>query len=125
MTDSGRAVAGSIPRTFALSILAGVVLAVATSLLFLLIILVPLIGISIGLQGLRGRPRDPSSTAAGGGLLLGAGAVYLYGALNTLISCGDSAVCGGASALPLLAWALVILVVGAVMSGITFWQGSS
>lgn len=121
MTDTGTASSGgSMVRLFAVSLIVGVLLGIATSVLFLLIIGVPLLGIYIGAIGLRGEPRDVSYTAAGAGLLLGSGGVYLYGALNTLISCYGSSVCGGASALPFLAWAVVIVTVGVVLAGVTF-----
>ena len=107
-------------RLFALGLLVGVVLGIATSLLFLMIAAAPLLGIAISVAGWREDPADLPRTAAGAGLLLGSGGVFLYGALNTLISCSGSAVCGGASALPFLAWALGIVAVGVVMAALAF-----
>ena len=117
MTGDG---GGSSVRPFVLGLLVGVVLGIATSLLFLMIAVAPLLGIAISVAGLREDPADLPGTAAGAGLLLGSGGVFLYGALNTLISCYGSAVCGGAGALPFLAWALVIIIVGVVMAAVTF-----
>ena len=92
----------------------------ATSLVFLLIIVGPLLGLGVAIAGLRrglgGRPR----ANAGGGLLIGIGSVYLVGALNTLDSCLGQEVCGGASALPFLVFAVVVLALGLLVEGITF-----
>jgi len=106
-------------RLFAVSLIVGVLLGIATSVMFLLIIGVPLLGIVISVAGLRWEPGEPAYTAAGAGLLLGNGSVYLFGALNTLISCSGSSVCGGDSAVPFLAWAVVIVTVGVVLAGVT------
>ena len=92
----------------------------ATSLVFLLIIIGPLLGLGLAVAGLRsgldGRPR----ATVGGGLLIGVGSVYLLGALNTLNSCQGQDVCGGASALPFLGFAVAVLAVGLLVEGITF-----
>ena len=120
MTDASAVQGRSKVRLFALSLLVGVGLGIATSLLFVMIVAAPLLGIAIGMAALREDPADLQRTAAGAGLLLGSGGVYLYGALNTLSSCSDSSICGGASALPLLAWALVIVAVGVVMAALAF-----
>ena len=106
--------------SLALGLLLGVLLGLATSLVFLLIIIGPLLGLGLAIAGLRsgldGRPR----AKMGGGLLIGMGTVYLLGALNTLISCQGQDVCGGVSVLPFLGFAVVLLVLGLLVEGITF-----
>ncbi|MEO8571773.1 MAG: hypothetical protein ABI553_08740 [Chloroflexota bacterium] len=102
----------------------GVILAFATSFLFLLIVIGPVLGLGIGVTGLRdgaqGRPR----AAAGGGLLIGLGGVYLFGALNTLISCqGHEDVCGGVTTLPFLVFAIVLLALGIAMEVLSYAGG--
>lgn len=102
----------------------GVILAFATSFLFLLILIGPVLGLGIGVTGLRDGAEGRLRAAAGGGLLIGLGGVYLYGALNTLISCqGHEDVCGGVIALPLLVFALVLLALGVVVEAISFARG--
>lgn len=120
MTNGGAVLGGSKMKLLTLGLLVGVALGIATSLLFLMIVAAPLLGIAISLAGWRANPTDLPRTAAGAGLLLGSGGVYLYGALNTLISCSGSSVCGGASALPFLAWALAIVAIGVVMAALAF-----
>ncbi len=102
-------------RGLAMGILLGVVLGLGTSFLFLLIIIGPLLGLSVAVTGLRDGFDGRSRAAAGGGLLIGMGIVYLYGALNTLISCQGQEVCGGASALPFLGLALFVLALGVLV----------
>jgi hypothetical protein len=103
---------------FALGLLVGILLGFASSLLFMLVIAGPFLGVVMGLIALRTHPRDPSRMAGSAGLLVGVGGVYLYGAYNTLVPCYGSSVCGGDSALPLLAWALLILAAGIAMGAV-------
>ena len=57
MTDTGtRYRVAPMVRLFAVSMVVGVVLGIATSFVFLLIIGVPLLGILLGGAGLRGNP---------------------------------------------------------------------
>lgn len=101
-------------------ILLGVLLGFATSLVFLLIIIGPLLGSGLAIAGLRsGLDRRPRANV-GGGMLIGIGSVYLLEAFNTLNSCQGQDVCGGASALPFLGFAVVVLALGLLVEGITF-----
>ena len=102
-----------------MGILLGVVLGLATSLVFLLIIIGPLLGLSIAVTGLRGGVDGRSSAAAGGGLLIGMGGVYLDEAINTLISLQGQEAGGGASALPFLALALFVLAAGVSVEAVS------
>ena len=92
----------------------------ATSLVFLLIAVGPLLGLGLAIAALRngigGRPRANAS----GGLLIGTGSVYLLEAFNTVNSCQGQDVCGGTSSLPFLGFAITVLVVGLLIEGITF-----
>ncbi len=91
---------------------------IATSLIFLLIIIGPLVGLALAFIGMRGGSAGVLSASSGGGLLIGSGIVYLFGALNTLYSCQGQDVCGGASALPFLGYAVVVLAAGLLVAGI-------
>lgn len=106
-------------RGFATGILLGVFLGLFTSFVFLLILIGPLLGLSMAVTGLRGGFDGRSRAAAGGGLLIGMGGVYLYGVLNTLISCQGQEVCGGTSALPFLGLALLVLALGVLVEGVS------
>ncbi len=106
--------------SLALGIALGVVLGLATSLLFLLIVVGPLLGMGLAIAALRnGIDGRPLATVSGG-LLIGIGSVYLLGALNTVNSCQGQDVCGGASAVPFLGFAIAVLAVGLLVEGITF-----
>ena len=104
----------------ALGISLGLLLGLATSLLFVLIIVGPLLGFGLAFaafrSGIDGRPRANVS----GGLLIGTGTVYLLEAFNTVNSCQGQDVCGGASSVPFLGFAIAVLVVGLLIEGITF-----
>jgi hypothetical protein len=90
-------------------------------LVFLLIIIGPLLGLGLAIAGLRSGIDGRSRANRGGGLLIGMGSVYLLEAVNTFNSCnGPNDVCGDASALPFLGFAVAILVVGLVVEGISF-----
>ena len=68
-------------------------------------------------SGLNGR----SLANVGGGLLIGMGSVYLLEAVNTFNSCqGPNDVCGDASALPFLGFAVAVLAVGLLIEGYSF-----
>ena len=101
-------------------LLLGVLLAFGTSLVFLLIIFGPLLGLGVGIAGLMSGGLDGRSLAsAGSGLLIGMGGVYLLEALNVLNACsGSQDVCGGASALPFLGFAIVVVALGLLVEGI-------
>lgn len=110
-------------RSLAAGVLLGVLLGFGTSLVFLVILGGPAFGIAIAVTGLRdGLDGRPLAIAAGG-LLSGIGGVYLYGALNTIISCQGSEVCGGASALPFLGYGVVILALGVIVEVLAFGRG--
>jgi hypothetical protein len=106
--------------SLALGILLGSLLGFATSLVFLLIIIGPLLGLGLAIAELRSGFDGRSRANVGGGLLIGIGSVYLLEALNTLNSCQGQDVCGGASALPFLGFAVVVLALGLLVEGITF-----
>ncbi len=106
-------------RGLAAGVVGGVVLGLFTSLVFLLVIIGPLLGLSVAVLGLRGGFEGRSEAATGGGVLIGMGVVYVYGALNTLISCQGQEVCGGSSAVPFLGLALVVLAVGASVEAVS------
>jgi hypothetical protein len=106
--------------SLALGISLGVVLGFATSLVFFLIILGPLLGLGLAIVALRSGIDGRPGANLGGGLLIGTGSVYLLGAFNTLNSCQGQDVCGGASAVPFLGFAGAVLVVGLLIEGITF-----
>lgn len=106
--------------SLALGILLGVLLGLATSLVFLVIIFGPLLGLGLVIAGLRGGLDGRPLANLGGGLLIGMGIVYLLEAINTLNSCsGPNDVCGDASALPFLGFAIAVLAVGLLLEGIT------
>lgn len=104
--------------SFAFGILLGVLLALATSLVFLVIIFGPVLGAALAIAGLRGGGKGRSQANLGSGLLVGMGAVYLLEAINTLNACQGQEVCGGVSALPFLGLAVAVLVVGLLLEGI-------
>jgi hypothetical protein len=106
--------------SLALGLLLGVPLGFATSLVFLLIIIGPLLGSGLAVAGLRSGLDGRSRANVGSGLLIGIGSVYLLEALNTLNSCQGQDVCGGTSALPFLGFAVVVLALGLLVEGNTF-----
>jgi hypothetical protein len=107
--------------SLALGIFAGVLLGFATSLVFLLIVVGPVLGLGLAIAGLRSGLDGRSRANRGGGLLIGMGSVYLLGAFNTFNSCnGPNDVCGDASVLPFLGFAVAVLAVGLLVEGITF-----
>jgi hypothetical protein len=105
--------------SLALGILVGVLLGLATSFVFLLIFVGPLLGLGLAIAGLRGGLDGRPRANAGSGLLIGMGIVYLLEAINTLNACQGQDVCGGASALPFLYFAIAVLAVGLLLEGIT------
>jgi hypothetical protein len=106
--------------SFAIGISLGVLLGLATSLVFFLIVVGPLLGLGLALAALTSGTDDRPQANVGGGLLIGTGSVYLLAAFNTLNSCQGQDVCGGASAVPFLAFAVAVLVFGLLIEGITF-----
>lgn len=75
----------------------------------------------VSAKGLREVPRDRRRSAAGAGILIGAGAVFTYGALNTFVACGTTEdFCGNANIVPLFAFALFTVTCGVVVSVLTF-----
>ena len=106
--------------SFAIGISLGVVLGLATSLLFFLIVVGPLLGFGLALAALRSGMDDRPQANVGGGLLIGTGSVYVLEAVNTLKACQGQDVCGGASAVPFLGFAIAVLAVGLLVEGITF-----
>lgn len=107
--------------SLALGLLLGVLLGFATSLVFLLIIIGPLLGLGLAIAALRSGLNGRSRANVGGGLLIGMGSVYLLGAVNTFNSCqGPNDVCGDASALPFLGFAVAVLAVGLLIEGYSF-----
>ena len=111
---------GNVARSLAMGFLVGVLLGLATSLFFLMLFVAPVLGIVTAAVGLRARPPDLSRSATGAGVLLGSGGIYLLGAANTLVSCFGSTVCGGASALPFLAWAIALVAIGTFFAAVAF-----
>ena len=110
--------------SIALGILLGALLAFGTSLVFLMIIFGPLLGLGLTIGGLRSGLDGRSPANAGAGLLIGMGSVYLIEAVNTFNSCnGENDVCGDARALPFLGFAAVVLALGLLAVGITFARG--
>jgi hypothetical protein len=107
--------------SLALGLLLGVLLGFGTSLVFLLIIFGPLLGLGMAITGLTSGLNGRSLANVGGGLLIGMGSVYLLGAVNTFNSCqGPNDVCGDASALPFLGFAVAVLAVGLLIEGYSF-----
>jgi hypothetical protein len=107
--------------SLALGLLLGVLLGFGTSLVFFLIIIGPLLGLGLAIAGLASSLDGRSPANVGGGLLIGMGSVYLLGAVNTFNSCqGPNDVCGDASALPFLGFAVVVLALGLLVEGIAF-----
>jgi hypothetical protein len=106
----------------AIGAIAGALLGIGTSFYFLLILFGPLVGLGLAIIGMRGGFSARSISSVGGGLLIGAGSVYLLGALNTLYSCQGPDACGGANPLPLLGYALAILGGGLLVAGVTMTQ---
>ena len=106
--------------SLALGIFLGLVLGLATSLVFFLIVVGPLLGLGLAIAALRLGPDGRPQANVGGGLLIGTGSVYLLEAYNTLNECQGQDVCGGASALPLLGFAVAVLVLGLLIEGMTF-----
>ena len=102
-----------------LGLLLGVLVGFATSLVFLLIIAGPLLGLGLAIAGIRSGLDGRSRANVGGGLLIGIGGIYLLGAVNTLNSCQGQDVCGGASAMPFLGFAVVVLALGLLVEAIT------
>ncbi|MBA2718050.1 MAG: hypothetical protein H0U52_02240 [Chloroflexi bacterium] len=96
----------------------------ATSFVFLTLVIGPLLGLFVAVTGLRDGFDGRSRAAVGGGMLIGIGGFYLYGALNTLISCQGQDVCGGASPLPLFGFAMVLVALGLLVEGITLVRGN-
>jgi hypothetical protein len=70
-----------------------------------------------------GRRRETSRTMLLAGTLLGAGAVLLFGALNTVAACVDTSdFCGNANVWPMGAFAVVTIGVGTVAAGVTAFR---
>lgn len=65
-------------------------------------------------------PLDRPRSAGSAGILVGAGAVFMFGALNTVAACaGTEDFCGNTNIVPLLAFALFTLTCGVVVSILT------
>lgn len=63
------------------------------------------------------RPVQYGRLAIFGGALIGAGALYMYGVVNTVVACvGTSDFCGQANVLPLLALAVAMLGTGGLVA---------
>lgn len=105
---------------FAVGIAAGVLLALLTSY-------VPVIAIAgvailiIANWVVLGFGHSAARSAQLAGVVLGAGAVLLYGAIATIQACSQTdTFCGDANVLPLLAFALVAAISG-LLAGIILW----
>jgi len=105
-------------RQLVLGVLVGVGLGLGTSLVFPLIAIGPGLGLWLGSSGLGDGPAGRSRVATGAGLLIGAGSVYLVGAVNTLMSCWGQEVCGGTSVLPFLGYAVLLLAIGVALEAL-------
>jgi hypothetical protein len=83
------------------------------------LVLIPL-ALAVSATGLREVPRENRRSAGGAGVLIGAGAVLMFGALNTFTACaGTDDFCGNANIAPLFALALFTLVCGVLVSILT------
>jgi hypothetical protein len=105
--------------SLAIGISLGVLVGLGISFAFFLIIVGPLLGLGLGLAALTSGMDDRPQAHVGGGWLIGTGSLYLLEAFRTLNSCQGQDVCGGASAVPFLGYAVAVLAVGLVIEGIT------
>jgi hypothetical protein len=95
----------------------GLLLGLLTSLsplIAIVAILAVLVGTLVGV----GQRQDSSRTLLMAGTLVGAGAVLLFGAINTVAACRETDdFCGNANVWPLLAFAMVSVGVGILAAG--------
>lgn len=107
-------------RRLGVGLILGILLGLATSFFFLLVVVGPLLAVAISAASLREVPPNRQLSAFGAGVLVGMGTVYGLGAINTLIACqGSTEVCGGVSALPLAGVAIAVLTLGVMAAVIT------
>jgi hypothetical protein len=105
---------------FALGLLLGAVLGVTGVSLAPILIVVISVPLFVSLSALRATPPDSRRSAAGAGVLVGVGAVFIDGAVNTFVACrATEDFCGDANPVPLLALALLTLACGVVVSVLT------
>ena len=124
MSDPSFLSARSKVTSLGLGLLLGVLLGFGTFLVFLLLILGPILGLGLAIAGLRRGVDGRSQASLGGGMLIGMGSAYLFGAFNTLNSCsGPADVCGDTSALPFLGFAVVVLALGLLVEGVAVARG--
>lgn len=124
MTDDSRP-RSSVARAFAVALVAGLVAGYIAAR-------IPVLGLPFALaapilltvRAAREDQRSPQRFAEISGVLLGTGGVFLLGALNTVAAClPTSDFCGEANVAPLLALALVMLVLGFAGSAGAIWKG--
>ena len=104
---------------FAAGLLLGLLTTSLSAAIGIVVILVLLVGTVSGL-----RPgADPSRTIQLAGTLAGAGAVLVYGAINTFAACRDTSdFCGDANLWPLAALAAVTFGVGMVAAAVVAFR---
>lgn len=105
---------------FALGVLVGVLLGLLSmSLVPIALVLLPLVLLA-SVKALREVPLDTLRSAEFAGVLVGAGAVFTLGALNTIGACASTEdFCGNANVAPFLVFALATLAAGVVASMLT------
>jgi 4-amino-4-deoxy-L-arabinose transferase-like glycosyltransferase len=116
--------AGELSRRRGSSIVPGLLIGVLLGLISMVLVaialaLVPL-ALLVSAKALREVPLDRQRSAGSAGVLVGAGAVFTFGALNTVAACaGTEDFCGNANIVPFLAFALFTLTWGVVVSILT------
>ncbi len=119
-----RRVAGELSRRRGSAIVPGLVIGVVLGLIGVVLVpfalvLVPL-ALLTGAKALREVPLDRRRSAGSAGVLVGAGTVFMFGASNTVAACaGTEDFCGNTNIVPLLAFALLTLSCGVVVSILT------
>lgn len=105
-------------------IVPGLVIGVLLGLISMVLVAIALAVVPLAMlasaKALREVPLDGPRSAGIAGVLVGAGAVFMFGALNTFAACaGTEDFCGNANIVPFLALALVTLTWGVVASILT------
>lgn len=100
-----------------ISVAAGLVVGLLVSPLPAISIALVLATIALAVRSLAERVAGRARLA--GGVLVGSGAVYLYGAIVTTTACLDDR-CGGASPVPLAVFAALVVAAGIVAGALSF-----
>lgn len=112
----------SVGRSFVLALVVGLLAAYIAAR-------IPVLGLPLALGTpialtVRARlvDRDRSRMwAETGGVLLGSGGLFLFGAANTIVACeGTTDFCGNANVVPLLALAVAMIILGMIISAGTY-----